>query len=113
MDIAAIPKCSEVETTLNRSTPGGATLKGPAKTFSPEERSSNRPSARQASGESVASVTKIPGEVPVRYEELDAGWGRTLGTAFLDLECHISPVPGWVEGKRARTQMQEEKRAFY
>ncbi len=60
------PEGSEVETT---SIARGATLRGPAKArtsfpkpFSPEGRSSNRPSARWASGESVASVAKTPKE---------------------------------------------------
>ncbi len=54
---------------LDRSTPWGATLRGPArartsfpKAFSPEGRSLNRPSAQRALGESVASVAKIPKE---------------------------------------------------
>ncbi len=60
------PEGSEVETT---SIARGATLRGPAKVrtslpkpFSPEGWSSNRPSARRASGESVASVAKTPKE---------------------------------------------------
>ncbi len=63
------PEGSEVETTLIAQPHGGQPSEalreqGPSfpKPFSPEGRSLNRPSARRALGESVASVAKIPKE---------------------------------------------------
>ncbi len=63
------PESYEVKKHIDRSTRGGATLRGPARArtsfpqpFSPEGRSSNRPSAQRASGKSVASVAKITEE---------------------------------------------------